>query len=273
MHTFQSCENKNPCTAGIVYVASGLRHFEEAIKAAGSVRACMPSTPITIFSDQVHAASCDMIYFELLREEEKLKSFAAKILPLLRTPYERTLYLDTDTYMCGSCLELFDLLDRCDLAVAHDPWRCEYEYERLPVCFPTLNTGVIVFRKAPAVAQFIRDWHANYSRLFSRLPPIDGNDQPSFRHSLFHSDLRFLILPTEYNLRTYYPCFIGGYSKVKIIHDRHPHLQKTAKMLNKFERPRIYGTLSPTLVFYYYYQKAFKVALRLIRKLLPRSTV
>jgi len=48
---------------------------------------------------------------------------ADKILPLLDSPFNRTVFLDTDTQVCSEFFELFDLLDRFDLAVAHAPWR------------------------------------------------------------------------------------------------------------------------------------------------------
>ncbi len=39
------------------------------------------------------------------------------------SPYEHTLFLDADTYICDNINELFDLLELFDLALAHDTFR------------------------------------------------------------------------------------------------------------------------------------------------------
>jgi hypothetical protein len=226
----------------------------------------MPDDPITLFTDQP-GVTCEAITeFRPIRHVEG--EHADKILPLLETPYEKTLFLDTDTLMCEGCGDLFEMLDRFELLVAHDPWRAEYHFEKLPECFPTLNTGVIAFRRSPAVLDLIREWHAGYARHFGKLTPAD---QPAFRHALYHSGVRFAILPGEYNLRTYYPCFVGGHARVKIIHDRNRFARRIARELNRSPRPRIFGHVGLRTLMVYYFTKSVNVALRLCRRFLSGS--
>jgi hypothetical protein len=249
---------------GVIYAATGARHLREARCSAQSVKTCMPQVPITLFTDQPEPAGAEFDSVGGIADPKH--DFSDKILPLLETPYEKTLYLDTDTHMCASCESVFLLLDRYDLLAAHDPWRSEYSFETLPDCFPTLNSGVIAYRKSPEVEAFIRSWHA-YHRDYSG--KIHANDQPAFRHALYHSNLKFFVLPSEFNLRTYYPCFVGGFAKVKIIHDRNRFVRSIASNLNRFTRPRIYGYMPLRLLLLYYAQKTVNVSCRLARKWFP----
>jgi len=248
---------------GVIYVASGKRHFEEAMLSISSVRSCMPSIPVTLFTDQLLANSDPLIRIEPLAPNEIRRDFCAKILPMIRSPYEKTLFLDTDTYMCSSCEELFPMLDRFDIMAVPDPWRCDYAFETVPLSFPTFNSGVIAFRRSEATENFFKDWMRNHDEIFSNKMRAQ-EDQPAFRHTLYYSDLKLFPLTPEFNLRTYYPCFVGGHSKVRIIHDRHPFIPQMARELNRSSRPRIYGPLSVRLVAFYYASKAFKVSKRIL---------
>lgn len=58
------------------------------------------------------------------------------------------------------------------------------------------------------------------------------HDQHSFREVLYHSDLRFLILPPEYNLRPGYPAYIGKNTKIRIIHSREKDFSPMIALLN-----------------------------------------
>ena len=152
----------------------------------------------------------------------------AKIRAMLESPYEQTLYLDTDTYICQPCEDIFWALDLYDLAVAHEAYRNEYKFEEFPGSFPAFNSGVVVFKKTPAVTKFLADWEESYINVFSKKRKAD---QPAFRHTLFHSGLRFYVLPCEYNFRTNYPVVLGGFASVKILHDRSPFLRELADFL------------------------------------------
>jgi hypothetical protein len=240
---------------GIIYVATGERYVREALESARSAREHMPNVPIAMFTDRPELAGppVDIV----LTIDNPRRDFAEKIPPLTRSPFEKTLFLDTDTLVCGNCEELFDMLDRFELLVAHDPWRADYNFETLPPCFPTMNTGVIAYRKTPAFEALVRDWLDTH---FARFAHMEPNDQPAFRHALYHSNLRFLVLPGEYNLRLYHPCFVGGHAAVKIVHDRNPFAARIVRALNRYPRPRVFGYTAPRLVLLYYATKTVKVA-------------
>lgn len=219
---------------GIVYVASGHSFIEEAFASAKSVRSHMPDVPITLFTHEKvsHPAIDDVTVEEELGKENNPKE--GKIVCLNRTPYERTLFLDTDTYVCENVSEVFTLLDDFELAAAHDPARLYYAGEShpssLPESFPELNTGVLAFRgNSSLVHALLDEWKERYGTMGGETPE---RDQLSFREVLYESAIRMTVLPTEYNCRFNFPMYLDG--PVKILHGRHDYLsyEEIAEILN-----------------------------------------
>ena len=127
---------------------------------------------------------------------------------LWNSPYQNTLYLDSDTGIVGSIDTVFDILDRFDIAATHDMMRKDMkkakvypDYDVIPDGFSEFAGGVILFRKSFTVEKFFNVWKKNYAiwcKLSGKL-----NDQPSFRVSLWECyDLHVYVLPPEYNIRT-----------------------------------------------------------------------
>ena len=120
------------------------------------------------------------------------------------SPYERTLYLDSDTKIVRDFSDAFDLLDRFDVAAVQDHsrkssrWSGIPEYKNIPYAFPEFNGGVILFRKSPAVDEFFECWKKYFYKYEDQ---TQGQDQASFRIALWESDIRLHSLPFEYNVR------------------------------------------------------------------------
>jgi hypothetical protein len=220
---------------GVIYVAIGSKHANEAYLSARSVQRTMPGIPMTLFTDQVPPHG---LFENVIKIEDAKLGFACKIRPMAMSPYEETLFLDTDTFMCNPCEDIFWPLQRHDIAIAHEVYRNEYSFESFPGSFPSLNTGVIVFRKNDKTTGFFKSWEENHLNYFLYKR---SEDQPSFRHTLFNSNLSHYILPAEYNFRTNYPIVLGGFAKAMIIHDRSPNLDRLAERLGKStSHPPIY---------------------------------
>lgn len=227
---------------GILYVATGQPWFEEAVRSATSCKARMPDVPIAFFTDRPTEAD-SKLFDHVFQIAEPSYSYYDKIEPLTRTPFERTLFLDSDTLVIEPVYELAPLLDRFDLAYCHAPMRYgEHDFPGCNEAFPQGNTGVILYRFISRVVTFFEKWAASYRTRDERPGQDDGaalNDQPSFRETIYESDLRFTILPCEYNLRTNMPYFAGGRAKVKILHGRDPELSTVAATANNTLWPRI----------------------------------
>jgi len=235
---------------GIVYVATGRKFVDEALLSVRSAKKYMPDIPVCLFTDveDVAAASPPAGVDRVCLLQEVTQSCRDKIKPLADSPYEKTLFLDTDTYLCQAVYDLFVLLDRFDMALAQAPDRCQYRLPHLPDCFSELNSGVIAFRKNDRTQTVLARWEETFLRMLAD-DLGSYRDQHSLRDTLFRSDVHLFILPPEYNFRTIGPNFAGRHSKVKILHGRHADLERVAARLNRSpERARVF-LASPLRIF------------------------
>ena len=93
---------------GVIYIAySQKKYIDEAIFSATSVKKHNPNLSITIFTDYELKNNCFDIVKKLPPNNFK---FRCKQDFLKNTPYEKTLYLDTDTYVNDNIEDLFNLL-------------------------------------------------------------------------------------------------------------------------------------------------------------------
>ena len=213
----------------VVYCATGpSRYAREAQQSALSLRRTNPSVRIALFTDAApdHEAPFDVIH----RIERPQRSFADKIAVLRDAPYERFVFLDGDTYVIGNIAPLFPLLERFDLAAAHDLLRVSTPLPDLPSSFPEFNTGVIGIRRSASFSKLMDSWLDLYLRQRAAFGHLPTEDQPSFRYLLWESDLRFATLTPEWNCM--FDAGQGVTGRVLILHGRSPHLDYVARRIN-----------------------------------------
>lgn len=221
----QSIERAIPANRGILYIASGTNYRDEAIISARSVKAAWPDVPIAIITDQpLEAGIFDIVQITALQGDN-----IDKVRNVSRSPFERTILLDTDTYCLQPFPELFDLLERFQLAAALDISRFSERWDPstgrhvfiqgdgVPECFIELNTGVIAFRNEPDVLQVFDQWLKACLAARGAADPY-AQDQPSFRKVIYNSGLRIATLPSEYCFRLHTPDYAR--TAVKILHGR-----------------------------------------------------
>lgn len=227
---------------GVVYVATGKKFVDEALISIASVKTHMPDIPVTLFTDLEEYITSRPDGVESVRLlPEVTRSCRDKINPLSNSPYEKTLFLDTDTYLCEPVYDIFEMLNRFDIALAQAPDRYQYHLSEVPDCFTELNSGVIAFRKSSQVMDLFNQWENTFLRLLE-LDSDSHRDQHSLRYSLFHSKVQFFVLPPEYNFRTICPGFAGKHCSVKIIHGRHARIDRVASRLNHAKEARVFLT-------------------------------
>lgn len=214
---------------GVVYIATGPRFVEEAKASVRSLRIYHPEWPVLLFTDE-EGDFCRDGFSDVRRIKNPEHSFADKIGPLGASPFERTIFLDTDTHVCAPLDDLFAILDRVDLAAAHAPMRVTWPQPEIPDAFPEINSGVLAWRKSDGTDGFFSAWECLYREHVAMTGQKD--DQPALRKALFESDLRLGILPPEYNFRTVLPSFAGR-GPVKIIHGRHGDMASIERRLNR----------------------------------------
>lgn len=228
--------------------ASRVNILSELEKSVLSVRANMPEIPIIVVTDQTSMKQLDKlrlpnVHYKSIRETGGF-SWADKINGLAYSPYEYTLFLDTDTYVWKSLTGIFQLLEYFDVAVAHDPVReFGYNFGSVPDSFPQFNTGVIGFKRSTGWFELLELWRQLHTQMLSSIdkPNTLFNDQNSFRLAAFRSTgTRIATLTPEYNYRPAWPGFVSG--TVYIVHFR-GNLKKLAQRLNRNNcKPRIFKT-------------------------------
>lgn len=234
-------------SAGVLYVATGDPYRREVRTSLSSLREWHPSLPVTLVTDR----PSELPGVEEVLLDSPAFGFMDKVRSLGRSPYERTLFLDTDTFVCGDLSEVFDLLDRFEFAGAHSPGRiCSgscYRIAGVPDSFAQFNSGVLLYRLTEAVARLLEAWRNLYRQdveTYRSLPPEQADalkypqDQPALREAMYRSDARIATLATEYNFRTIFPCYASR--TVKILHGRHPALRQLAEEINAVSGKRVY---------------------------------
>lgn len=219
-------------TTGLVYIATGQKFIAEAERSVASFKALMPDLPAALFKDADSVLSTDARFDTVRLVSQPAYGCIDKIMTLKDSPFERTLFLDTDTHCVAPCQELFELLDRFDYAAAHAPVRTCWEGARCPRSFPELNTGVILYQNNDRFGELVDSWFGTYQQHLQLAEP-PPHDQPAFREAAFRSSARLSVLPPEYNLRTCFSYFIGGNAQVKILHGRGRNLADALAVVGK----------------------------------------
>ncbi|WP_158965332.1 glycosyltransferase family protein [Chachezhania sediminis] len=181
---------------GVIFVAVGNGYRDLACQAAASLAMSNPGLPVDIFTDgplpphhvfdQVHPIPAP-------HPRAKLDCFA-------RSRFDRTLYLDADVLVLGPLGDLFSVADRFPLAMAHDvrrrsPLVRQGHAAETPYAFPQLNSGVLLYRRGEETAAFFAEWKRRYDAAGHL------RDQITLKDLLWDSDIRFYVLPPEFNLR------------------------------------------------------------------------
>ena len=145
--------------------------------------------------------------------------------------YDQLLYLDTDTHVCRDCLDMFDLLDRFDMAIGHSASRdVNFSACDAPAAFTTPQIGVNVFNNSPRMRNFWFDW----MRMFDDYANIYGdNDEAPLRDAMWDNQqgITWATLPPEYCLRFDFGCWVYGW--VRILHGRDGGISTDKKSLTR----------------------------------------
>ncbi len=226
---------------GVLYMAAGDAYLAEVERSAASVRGQMPDTDIAIAAPP-DADVPGVFDRHLAREFDTATDDSGRTwllnstIPPDLSPFEKTLYLDSDTHLCADVSELWGLLERVDLAAAATPSRAPVAGVPEPWCL--MNCGVIAYRDRAATRTLLERWRDGYrAALDAQGRPVD---QPAFARALYGTDIRWHELPRRYNVRVPRKGVLTA--RAKIIHGRHPAatLAEIAAELNATARPRVY---------------------------------
>ena len=200
-------KEKNNCLEsnekGYIFTAFGENFYKECIN---SVRILKKTTnlPIHLITDQKE-----------ISDEEKSLFFSWRYMPNLHvrskvdyislSPFNKTIYLDTDIIVVKKIDELFKLLDNFDILATLDTARKREniskkikEYNNIPYSFGEVNSGLLCFNKY-AKENILKKWPNIF---YKYIKESGGWDQPSLRILLWKFKASLYILPPEFNIRS-----------------------------------------------------------------------
>jgi|GEM_PF-2741386 len=199
--------NRDPIAEnGVLYISFREAFTKEALMSVRSLREHCPDLPVAVFTDKP-----DLVLESDLKEDPNLylvhidpKHVRSKVDFIHRSPFENTLYLDSDTVVAHDISDLFDSLRRFDIAVTHDYARKREnyaeqidEYDVIPYSFSEVNGGVMAYKANNRVEGFFDLWQEKFYKYFN---VTQGWDQVSLRIALWQSDVSLYHMPTEYNI-------------------------------------------------------------------------
>ena len=139
---------------GYFYIAYGEAFTKEALMSIESLRR-YTDLPIALYTDQSESMFKDNRHITYLGKIVA-NHLRAKVDYMNQSPFEKTVFLDTDTVIVRNCDDMFDLLDRFDVGIVNDyaRKRKKYsdqvpEYGEIPYAFSEGNSGVIAFNNTP----------------------------------------------------------------------------------------------------------------------------
>lgn len=239
-------------TKGFLYIANRQKFLDEALISVRSLKRYNSEPVCLVCGPELkdHPALGVFDKVVVLPDIEKY-TYWAKIIGLENTPFEKTFFLDSDTFITDSLSEVFELLDLVDLAATSQPTMHTTNFENLSFkyVFPELNSGVIAYRNNAIVQQLLKDW-----KDFCFTNNIK-NDMPGLREGVIKNidKIKYGILPDLYNEHGFKSMSIL-YGKIKVLHVRlgykrgvtTPHflgfeeMDRFAKKINKIHIKRLY---------------------------------
>jgi len=200
-------------------------YLKLAIKSASSLKRHMPEIPITLFTNLNCEPLKDVPFDNFINIPEPIGDiWVTKFECLLISPYDHTLHMDADTFVCDRLDEVFESLNKYDLASTMSVSWNTRKISGVPNCFPELAFGVFWWRKNNATQEFLN----NTTELLKKRK--SGCDEPWVRAALYNSDVKFYVLPFEYNCLYTHPIYL--FDKVKIMHGHSQSIENDAKIIN-----------------------------------------
>lgn len=215
-------------SSGVVYLALGDRYIDECVYSFCTLRAFNPGLNVVVFTDDDAIARSEDP--EIRHCSRNKSPFKLKTEILGRSPFQNTLFLDTDTIVLGDLSDAYPEAGK-HFAIARAPY---IDFTQQPFVFHGyhhpfgLNTGVFSFKASEAVNEFLAHWQHEVGLAADEdIWAGHNGDQAAFnrvfRRLFGRSPLRFQILENRvFNFRLFIPLEkITPYAPgIRVLHGR-----------------------------------------------------
>lgn len=196
---------------GVLYCAIGEKYYKYSVLSANSIKRYALEINCAICTDQkVNDPLWDKVIPITKSQVLNNQYMKDKLIALTKSPYDKTLYLDADTYVMDNISELFLILEKFDFAVCHGHCRqLRYDIQHgktlkfgvsrvatlpeIPYAFAPIQGGLFLYNNNDKMKKWLDDLLDLY------IEKDYYDDQTSVRELLWTTDIRFYILPPEYN--------------------------------------------------------------------------
>ena len=154
-----------------------------------SLKEAIPNCNVTLYTN----IGFDNTYGidNIICDENAPKSHIAKAEALLRSPYDKTIFLDTDIMIHRKIINgLFKVLDEFDFTC------CYGNFWSKGQLFPDFNTGLIGVKKNDFTTREIKNWIIDFNKNDME------SDQKHFREIFMRNKNKFHILPNYFMYRS-----------------------------------------------------------------------
>ena len=109
-------------TKGFLYTANRQKFLNEALVSVRSLKR-FNNEPVCVVCGPTLKNNPDLEIFDkvIVVEEIEKYTYWAKIIGMENSPYDKTIFLDTDTFITDSLSEVFEVLDLVDIAATSEP--------------------------------------------------------------------------------------------------------------------------------------------------------
>jgi hypothetical protein len=223
MHNYQK---------GFIYIATGTKYLDEAIFSVAHLKKHHPDVPIAIITDDPIYVKNNTTHFDcIIKVDNPFYSWRDKLL-IRNTPFEKTIFVDTDTLCIMSMYELFDLLDNFEMLIHSNAegYQNQLNSKYANSAFPEFNTGLICYRKTHLLEKrFFELWEEEYIKYENLKLP---EDQVSFRVLIATGLIKYCWIPAAYNFFIYFPAYTA--IPVRLVHGRpFEKLEEIGKKINE----------------------------------------
>ncbi len=152
--------------SGVIYCTSGKKYFDDAVVSAKSFKKLHPEKKVAIFTEEdtfrheifdYHLpifSSQDEIDWVNRYYEKQPKKWMLKVICTPKSPFAKTVHLDSDTLVVQRIDALFDDLDTYDIILTHLDWVKQEKGVNIGLRGLTvangINSGVYAFKRSKA---------------------------------------------------------------------------------------------------------------------------
>ena len=216
---------------GVLYVATNEELRQEAAVSARFLKQ-HTDVPVTIITNEEPSQS---IFDNAVLLEHPEYNHLDKIAGMQQSPYDQTLYLDTDIYVNDDISDLFKWLESFDLAALPQPCANTNSIEGIPDSLNEYCTGVMPF--GSDLDEFFEHWYTN---LKNNIDEYKG-DIAAFRQTIWETNIRIAPLKPVHNCKPRW----GGviHDDVVMLHERLLNI-KTMGAPKRFEPEEVVERLN-----------------------------